>query len=88
MPLLITPEQATEEILNAVKAKAIALWGEERWLVDLTRRCNELFEESGDSIQAFRLRRAHIGRIFKNQNCTIPWLYKLVTSVNAKIHIL
>lgn len=76
-----------ETALEKVKQAAISEWGEERWLVELTRRYNELYNEDGDTTQAFKNRRSQIGRIFDKGSCTADWLFRLAHTAGCKISI-
>jgi hypothetical protein len=84
--MLLTRSTMTEtEILDAIKAKAIALWGDDRWLADLTRKYNELFHEDGDTTAAFRRKRPHLGRLFDGGNPGLDTVLKLAQCVELKV---
>jgi hypothetical protein len=85
--LLTKPTMTETEILDAIKAKAIVLWGDDRWLADLTRKHNELFHPDGDTTAAFRNRRPQIGRTFDTHTATLHTVLKLAQCVELELSI-
>jgi hypothetical protein len=87
MLTLTKPTMTETEILDAIQAKAIALWGDDRWLTDLTRKYNELHHEDGDTVEAYRRKRPTLGRLFDGGNPGLETVIKLAQCVELKVSI-
>jgi hypothetical protein len=76
-----TPSAIAKNLLDAVKARAIELWGD-KWLATLVRTHSEVIgaaESRGRYIQ--------IKRIFEHGNCTIETLGGLMMAVDCKLQL-
>jgi hypothetical protein len=87
--ILLTKSAMTEtEILDTIKTKAMALWGADRWLAELTRKHNVLYHPDGDTTTAYRNKRSQLGRTFDSDTSTsITTVIKLADCVGLKLSI-
>jgi hypothetical protein len=74
------------EILNDIKEQAIKLWGE-KWLTELTRQYNHLFNAEGDTNEAYRNKRSQIQRSFDGGGITLKNVMRLAECVGVTIRI-
>jgi hypothetical protein len=83
---LTKPVMTDTAIIEAIKAKAIALWGD-RWLTEITRKWNELYHPDGDTTEAYRNKRPQLGRTFDAGTATLATVVKLAQCVDLELTI-
>jgi hypothetical protein len=77
-----TPSDRAKNLLEAVKARAIELWGD-KWLASLVRAHSEVI-----GAEDVRGRYVQIKRIFTHGNCTIETLSGLIMAVDCKLQLI
>jgi hypothetical protein len=83
---LTKPVMTDTAIIEAIKAKAIVLWGD-RWLTEITRKWNELYHPDGDTTEAYRNKRPQLGRTFDAGTATLATVVRLAQCVELELTI-
>lgn len=81
------PKLNAEAILDAIKRRAIAKWGEDKWQANLTREYVKLVQSQGDTEATYNGRKRNIYRIFEAQNCNLDTAVILVAAVGGKFQL-
>jgi hypothetical protein len=76
------PEETAAKILNSIKARAIAKWGEDRWLANITREYVKITQEGDVST-----RKAQIKRAFVNGGCNLSTAIALAKTVGCNMQL-
>jgi len=77
------PKSSSGDVLEAIKRRAIARWGEEKWLLNLVREYVRL--EGGDVKPVQR--RSQIVRAFETGSCTLETAMLLAAAVGCKFQM-
>jgi hypothetical protein len=76
------PEETAAKILNSIKARAIAKWGEDRWLANITREYVKITQDGSVST-----RKAQIKRAFVNGGCNLSTAIALAKTVGCNMQL-
>jgi len=74
-------------ILGHIKQRAIVLWGEEKWLVNLVREYAKVAQAQGDQRATPNNRRAQIHRTFEVGSCTLDTAILLAAAVGCRFQM-
>lgn len=74
----------TATILDQIKAKAIALWGD-KWMTELTKMYVVIAKANGDDTATPVKRRPQIQRAFQNNGCHSETLLILIQAAGLEV---
>lgn len=74
-------------ILEAIQRRAIAQWGEDKWLVNLVREYVKIANTTGDTKATPVNRRPQIERAFKVGGCTLDTAIALAAAVGCRFQM-
>ncbi|NJL20087.1 MAG: hypothetical protein HC895_03435 [Leptolyngbyaceae cyanobacterium SM1_3_5] len=77
------PRPASADVLDAIKQRAIAKWGEEKWMLNLVREYVRLEGEGAKPVQ----RRSQIARAFETGSCTLETAMLLANAIGCKFQL-
>jgi len=73
--------------LAFIQTRAIAQWGEDRWMGNLVKEAVQIIQADGDETATVDSRRSQIYRIFKEYTCNGETLFVLTEAVGCKIQM-
>ena len=76
-----------QAILNRIKQRAIAQWGEDKWVVNLVREYVKLATAQGDEKATVINRRPQIQRTFEVGSCTLDTAILLAAAVGCRFQM-
>lgn len=81
--------QTSASLLNAVKARAIELWGEDRWFKELVKEYVRLENQQSDDAKETNYinRRNQIRRALETGSCRLDTALLLVAAVGHKLQM-
>lgn len=82
MSSIDTPEELTIRQLEAIKKRAIELWGDDKWLAELVKAYSKIVEA-----ETYKGQYSVVKRIFENQNCNAKTLNSLLLAVNCRFQM-
>jgi hypothetical protein len=82
MESIDTPEILTIRQIEAIKKRAIELWGEDKWLAELVKSYSKIVEAP-----TYKGQYSVVKRIFENQNCNAKTLNSLLLAVNCRFQM-
>jgi hypothetical protein len=74
-------------ILDKLREKAIAKWGEKRWVVELVKNYVKIAIENGDESATAINRRPQIERAFNVGSCSADTLILIAAAVGAQFQL-
>jgi hypothetical protein len=74
-------------ILEAIKARAVAKWGEKKWIAELVREYVEISKANGDQVATTINRRPQVERAFKVGSCTLDTAIALAAAVGCRFQM-
>jgi hypothetical protein len=74
-------------ILDKIKEKAIAKWGEKRWVAELVKKYVEIAIENGDESATAVNRRPQVERAFNVGSCSADTLILIVAAVGGRFQL-
>lgn len=77
---------SSKAILEAIKTRAIAKWGEKRWLGNLVREYVQL-AQADDPNATYETRRSQIYRVFKIWSCNLDTAIILAAAVECRLQM-
>ena len=88
-PVIIMEAQTSASLINAVKARAVELWGEDRWFKELVKEYVRLEnQQEGDAKTANYInRRNQIQRALDTGSCRLDTALLLVAAVGHKLQM-
>jgi hypothetical protein len=84
------PEEVTQRLLEAIKRRAVAKWGDRKWELELIRAYCNLYQtrgKPGDEKATIDNRRSQIRRIFETWSCTLETAIALAACVGCKVQL-
>jgi hypothetical protein len=74
-------------ILDKIQERAIAKWGDRKWLPELVKKYVEIAIENGDEAATAINRRPQVERAFKVGSCTADTLILIAAAVGGRFQI-
>jgi hypothetical protein len=81
------PPVTAAAILERIKQRSIARWGEEKWLANLVREYVKIAQAQGDDKATPINRRPQIERAFKVGSCTLDTAITLAAAVGCRFQM-
>jgi len=82
--LMTSPEITSAQVLERIKERAIAKWGEKRWKLELVQEYCRL----EDNPKATPInRRPQIYRVFETGSCTLETALRLANAVGCRFYL-
>jgi hypothetical protein len=78
------PTLSGAPILERIKSRAIARWGEERWLLELVREYCKIIDDEAATV---RNRKPQIQRAFEVGSCTLDTAIALAAAVGCQFQM-
>ncbi|NJP12691.1 MAG: hypothetical protein HC866_27180 [Leptolyngbyaceae cyanobacterium RU_5_1] len=77
----------TKDLLDVVRKRAIAHWGEKNWRAELARATVTVLQQMGDTDATYETRRRQLYRVFETESCTTDTLLALVEAVGCRLQL-
>jgi hypothetical protein len=74
-------------ILERIRERAIAKWGEEKWIVGIVRAYVEIAKAQGDEKATTVNRRTQIERVFDKGSCNLETAISLAAAVGCRFQM-
>lgn len=74
-------------VLNTIKARAIARWGEADWLLEIVREYVRLAQQQGDGKATVNNRKSQIQRAFEVNSCRLDTAMLLAAAVGCQFQM-
>lgn len=81
------PQSTAQDILERIKTRAIARWGEKKWIARLVEEYVKLAIAQGDEKATPINRRPQIERVFKVGSCTLDTAIVLAAAVGCRFQM-
>jgi hypothetical protein len=79
---IVTAEELAAKQLEAIKNRAIELWGEDKWLAELVKAYSKIVNVDPQKGQY-----TVVKRIFENKTCHLTTLNSLLLAVNCRFQM-
>ena len=76
----------TKDLLDVVRSRAIARWGERHWQSELARATVEIFQRT-DPTATYTGRRRQLYRVFEEYSCTSSTLLALIEAAGCRLQL-
>ncbi len=77
----------TKDLLEVVRCRAIARWGEKHWRSELVRAMVEIWQQQGDTKATYMNRRRQLYRVFEENACNSDTLMALIEAVGCRLQL-
>jgi hypothetical protein len=77
----------SKAILETIKGRAIAQWGEKKWLAALAQEYVKIVQTQGDAEATYENRRRQIYRVFEAYSCTLDTAIALTAAVGCRFQM-
>ncbi|GAB4379739.1 MAG: hypothetical protein Kow00121_34490 [Elainellaceae cyanobacterium] len=81
------PSISGKDILERIKARAIAQWGQEKWIAGLVNEYVKIAQANGDDKATAVNRRPQLERAFKVGSCTLDTAIMLAAAVGCRFQM-
>lgn len=83
----MNPKETKSKILKAVQAEAVRQWGEDKWVLNLTKAYCKILQANGDTEATVVNRRRSVERALTEETCNLENLIALAHCVGCRVQL-
>jgi hypothetical protein len=83
----MNPKDIKSQLIQAIYTEAVSRWGEEKWVVNLTREYCKILQANGDDSATITNRRRSVERALTEETCNLENLIGLAHCVGCRVQL-
>jgi hypothetical protein len=83
----MNPKETKSRLIQAVRTEAVRRWGEDRWVLNLTKEYLKVLHTNGDTEATVTNRRRSVERALTEETCNLENLIGLAYCVGCRIQM-
>jgi hypothetical protein len=84
----MNPKNVKSQLIQAIHTEALRRWGEEKWVVNLTKEYCKVLQANGDEEATVVNRRRSVERALTEETCNLENLIALAHCVGCRIQLI